>query len=457
MLKENAIKTATKFIIPALVFLILFPVYSRGVWELVFGLKKFFPYVMQFTAILAGISVLFFAKGNKLNPLEKDVSFWMLLFFFTVQIVSAVLTLSKAMYIQEVLIFCFIISFLLSVFMAGSLFSLKDTGRLNTLIRVLFIIGLINFIAAVLEQTAGALNWVTLEHYKKINWMSSIFNSGGFYMPFNLNIIRPTGITGSFLHFPLVMPLIGALTIRFEKNRVFKMIGFLFILIPFTSMSRSGMVIAFFILIALAIYGSRAFYHFIRQDIKKRYGYIIAAAAALLTIILIAVFVPAVNKIAGLIWLRVSDIGDMANTSRFKTWASHIGTYLKTNLVFGEYSGFSTNIVSNILGYNRLGEKNLFLGGVPESGLLSILVSFGMAGVLSYYGIFIVQIIKLFRKKELLLGFALLGAAVQTLFYQSVEVLPFMFTLALIPLCANSASPTDRKEQNAITTGELKP
>lgn len=444
MPENTPVKSFYRFIIPTLVFLLVLPVYSRGIWELVFNLKKFFPYVMQFVAVVAGMSVLVFLNRRSLPSFQKDVSFWFLVLFFIAEIVSAIITLSKAMYVQEVLVFCFIIAFLLTLFQAGGSFRLRGESQMKTLVRVLFVIGSVNLAAGVLEQLAGVMNWVTLEHYKKINWMSSIFNSGGFFMPFGLNIIRPTGITGSFLHFPLVMPVLGALVIRFEKSLVIRIFAFLFILIPFTSMSRSGMVLSTFILLALALQGIRTFCVFIAEDVQKRFGYIVGASALIVAAVLAVIFVPPLNKLAGLVWLRVSDFGDMSNTSRFKTWASHLQAYLKTNLIFGEYAGYSTNIVSNILGYNRLGGTVQLIGGVPESGVLSILIGTGLAGLITYYGVFIVQLTRLFRKKEFLLGSALLGATVQTFFYQSTEVLPFMFTLALIPLLANSAFNKDQ-------------
>ncbi len=101
-------------------------------------------------------------------------------------------------------------------------------------------------------------------------------------------------------------------------------------------------------------------------------------------------------------------------------------------------TGYFTNIVRNILGHSHLMELRPGTG-VAESGFLEILASYGFLGIISYYSVFILSFINIyFIRKEKFLGFVLLGAVIQTLFYQSIEVLPYIFTLSLIPLCANN-------------------
>lgn len=247
------------------------------------------------------------------------------------------------------------------------------------------------------------------------------------------------------LHYPIIMPLLGAVSARFGKDRFMKISGWIFLLSPFLTFSRSGMVLS---LIIIFLYGAYKIFCWFRDSIRSGRIRKNLKTAAIVTSIVAVLFSLSLlafegeRKFFATLADRVFAIRDTGNNSRLNTWGAIFRSFLDSNILFGEFAGTRTNIVRNILGKSGVANSLASGASVTESGFLEIMISFGLLGALFYYSIFILSIIRLlFGKKEHLLAFAMTGVMIQTFFYQSVEVLPFMFTAALLPLLASGKSP----------------
>lgn len=438
-------KKSIEIVIFIAFFSLIFLIYSRGLIEYLLH-NKAAGYLVQLVAVLffstivacmAGIKAIFLRLQN------NKVGFVLYALFIFVSIISIILTYLKAPYLLELLLFSGVLIFLLSIFIFYQVISMSDNIQ-QILYRTLFMSGIILFIFALIQyiivffglQANESLKWLAVLIYE-FPGHSSLAISGHV-------VSRPSSLTGSFLHFPLIICLIGIISYRFSKPVWKKAVSILFILTPFLIFSRSGMVIAGFTI-------SGYLFWVLIQKISKiltqapgiRKKYIIKSFLVLLFLLLICIIlfsIPVLKDYSIALFERIFNFHDTGNSIRYKTWAALISEFNKSILVFGEFTGMATNIIRNILGSSKLMDHSPFYLGVTESGFLEILTGFGLLGLLSYYGIWINAIIRLFRRCEALFAFSLIGALIQTLFYQSTEVLPFMFTLSLIPMMVNSKS-----------------
>jgi hypothetical protein len=275
-------------------------------------------------------------------------------------------------------------------------------------------------------------------------------NSHNYFYDGGRAIIRPASLTGSMLHFPILMSIIGAIILRFEKKLPLKILGFLFMLIPFLVFSRSGILISS---IACGAYALRWIITE-RNNIWKNLKQAILPVSILITAVVIisVIFSPLRNYLIAAFG-KIFTFHDISNNGRFIIWGKVLDLYSKTNIVIGEMTGYYSNIVKNILGYSKLLDRGSGIG-VTESGFLEILTSYGLFGVIAYYSAFTLSFIMIyFHKKEYFLAFVLLGVMIQTFFYQSIEVLPIVFTLSLLPMLARNAPVFDEKVPILSKTG----
>lgn len=410
--------------------IILFPIYSRGLFQYTLN-SKTIAYILQVVAIL--IFILYILISSTIN-IKKLNKFYIIssFSFFIIVVISSILTYLRFKEIDEIILFSGAMLFLFFIFIIMNLHQFKEECLTQFIVKSIFMIGSILFIYSIIEQSGILFK----SFHVALPGFSAHYGEGFF-------ITRPASLTGSMLHYPIIMPLIGVITLRYLKNIFCKIMGSFFLLAPFIVFSRSGILITsitvlpYFTYIIIQLITS--IFKGEKINIQKIRFYIIVSIPIIAAgIIIILLSKPIYNYII-LIIDRILAFNDTSNSSRFHIFNSTITTFLRSNLFFGEFTGMATNIVRNILGHSHLIEKTVFATGVTESGFLEILTSYGIFGVLCYYGTLLYTSFKLFYyQNEKLLSFALIGVIAQTFFYQSTEVLPFVFTFSLIPLLANN-------------------
>ena len=117
------------------------------------------------------------------------------------------------------------------------------------------------------------------------------------------------------------------------------------------------------------------------------------------------------------------DLKSSGNNSRIILWKKGISMWMNTNLFIGEYTGIITNSTANFGGIST----------VVESGLIQQLLNFGLIATISYY-INLCLIVKYTKKEFIILRSMAISCIIQTFIYQSIEVLPYMFILTLVPI-----------------------
>ena len=424
-------------ILTFLMSILFLTVYSRGLFELFFDKKT--AYLIQLSGVFLCLTIFILLSKFTFKEYNRVNLIFLSAFLITVA-VSSIITISKFNFISETLLFSGVIFFLYLIFIIMSMLKTDNDDFIKMIPYALFIAGLILFITAVFEQQ-NMLKFKIIEKYSNYKFYDYILPGGAHNIDFNY-VIRPASLTGSMLHYPIIMPIIGVITIRFIKNNIIKALGWVFLLVPFIAFSRSGIVISASVII---LYALLRFVIFIKNiKLKKvnwnnlRIFFVIMITVLLISSILILSSKQLSSYIFAIL-TKIFAFKDIGNTGRYNVWDSLIKSYLKTNLFLGEYAGAATNTAKNILGHNNLSQISPV--GIPESGFLQILVSFGAIGIITYYGPLLFGAAKtFFYRKERFLSFVLIGAIIQTLFYQSTEVLPYIFTISLIPFLANNAT-----------------
>jgi len=385
------------------VFALLFFLLGRGGIELV--LPKKLAIFLQFTALLSLSSLLFFKEARRFTEKEKP-----LLFFAA----------------------AFMLSLLLS---AGLTFILKDT--LEWIPLLLFFSGLLGlFLLMTRNFTEKELN---LPFEKALLFFGCFLFAVALGEQLTLYafegtgamvVIRPASLTGSFLHYPLVMTLIGFLLLQFslnEKRKGLLFLSLLFIISPFFYASRSGMVITL---------SSFAIYPFLIQPRRAMQ----ACALAFLLLFTVSSIAYGTyhafpkSKAHFLIErvITASQSKAVGNQIRIRTWKRVAKEWLASNWILGEETGKITNASTHTTGQARA-KRGLY--NVAESSPLQLLSNFGLLGLISFYGL-LLQIPRYIPKSQPWILAAFGGALLQTLIYQSIEVLSFMGLLFLFPFFA---------------------
>lgn len=240
------------------------------------------------------------------------------------------------------------------------------------------------------------------------------------------NFTRPPSLTGSMLHYPIIAALGSILVLDHalrcsDKRMLF--ISTVCAIGVLASYSRSGILI---LVVALLWVGFRF------SDRKN-----IGTLLVLITLTILGFGVTAYFSSELVIGyfdraFTMFDMSDNGNASRLETWLQALSIITSGPIWFSDTAGFYTNATAN---FNLSSE--LF---VAESSLLLFFLNFGViSGLLFYLSFFLFQ-----RSCKLsIAGFgALIAVMVQSLVYQSFEVLPFVFifsmTLALARPCRNS-------------------
>ena len=255
-----------------------------------------------------------------------------------------------------------------------------------------------------------------------------------FHLPFmelpGRSIIRPPSLTGSFLHFPLICGVLviclleGARALRWRYLYFASFLSFIGVLI---SGGRSGAVVI------VGAVGLFFLFEFFKRPAatKLKFGGMALAAASLIGALFAAgyQYIPLFQRIS-----KVWDLQDGGNVVRIGIWKQLFAYWLNTNLWFGEYTGMVGNATNNV---NGTGIDYSGSSLVAESGTLQQLINFGVFGLLFFYAVMLLAYPAIDKKCSFLRAL-FIAAMIQTLFYQSTEVLPYMAMLAFLPLFSRS-------------------
>lgn len=225
--------------------------------------------------------------------------------------------------------------------------------------------------------------------------------------------VRPAALTGSYLHYPLMIALICFAFLQSWVSTRTRWHGVVAVILAFAvvvSFSRSGMVI---------LAASVLCYSVMSPSVSQRIrvGFVLASAC-------VAIFLTFQGT---LYWNRyVGGLGVEAagNETRITNWYAGLEYWLDSPLLIGGYTGQFTNVTGNLGGDTA---------GVLESSLMQQLVSFGLVGTILFY-LLMAGVVLAVRPAHRWLRAGLIGAMLQTLVYQSIEVVPFMVLFALAPL-----------------------
>lgn len=122
------------------------------------------------------------------------------------------------------------------------------------------------------------------------------------------------------------------------------------------------------------------------------------------------------------------DTDSEGNPGRLRAWYNGIALWSEGILFVGDRTGVVTQTTARLLEGREMIQV--------ESGVLQQLINFGLLGLIAYYGLWL-AIYQAIDDRHIWLRGAVVGGAVQSFVYMSVEVVPFMITIAMLPLISD--------------------
>ncbi|CAB3704238.1 hypothetical protein [Paraburkholderia rhynchosiae] len=235
--------------------------------------------------------------------------------------------------------------------------------------------------------------------------------------------LRVPSLTGSYLHYPLFVSIVASLCgARYlvHKKVMSGLACAVLTACIFSALSRSGMLIIMG-MFALA---------FIQEPIRfltRNAKLIIAGLAACMAILVLggaggdggnSVTSVGTDRMIG-----AANLQSDGNDGRTEAWDKAVALALPVNAIAGSYFGLVTNAASDSV-------KNEF--GIVESSLLQQVLNVGVLGTIFYFGL-LISVTKLVSRRSKI-ALCVLAALFQSLFYQSIEVIPFVFVLMTLPV-----------------------
>lgn len=255
------------------------------------------------------------------------------------------------------------------------------------------------------------LDYVYLKNSVIIIFITLIFfgtlQSNGLlleYLPADSFLNRPSSITSSYLHYPILISTLSIIFLHiFTRSKssdyiylILYLVGFA---VVFIANSRYGMLQ---VVIGLFLISSR----------KKLFITLFAA------LIILYVFYKIDNSITERLFSAFS-IDSIGNNDRVNSWKNAVDQLSIFNIFLGDSFGLfsnSMNIFSNSISAKR----------VTESSILLLALNFGIIG-----GVYFLYLISTVYEKQTILFIILFFP---TLFYQSIEVIPFILIICLAPV-----------------------
>jgi hypothetical protein len=235
----------------------------------------------------------------------------------------------------------------------------------------------------------------------------------------DFGLVRPQSITGSYLHYPILLGIITSATfVRFYHEIRLKsfLIFFYFFLCLITTLSRSGMLILFIVIL----------YSVFKNLSVKKIFILISGICAIMALALVF------SDASDLIISRIGGSADLdsgGNNSRLFIWNKATEMMSAINFFAGSYFGLVTNSAPEEIKV-----------GVVESSLLQQILNLGLIASALYFMI-------LFNIKHIIspkYRIILIACLAQSLIYQSIEVIPYLFFMITLPIY------TRKKDENLI-------
>jgi hypothetical protein len=235
--------------------------------------------------------------------------------------------------------------------------------------------------------------------------------------------LRAPSLTGSYLHYPLFVSIAASLCgvdYLVRKNVLSGIACAVLSFAIFSALSRSGM------LIILGTFGL-AFLQGPIQFITRNAKLIVATVFATMAIMIFGVAVSSQNdsvvNVGTERMMGATDLQSDGNDGRTEAWEKAKSLALPANVVTGTYFGLVTNSAQDAV-------KQEF--GIVESSVLQQILNIGLMGAIFYYGV-LISVTKLVSS-ESRIALCVWAALFQTFFYQSIEVIPFVFILMTLPV-----------------------
>ncbi len=233
------------------------------------------------------------------------------------------------------------------------------------------------------------------------------------------DVIRPPSLTASYLHYPLVIAIATCnCYVAVTTGIRLAVIPMIFLaMVTFGSFSRSGMLILF------AAFGLSMLAN--RKQATRSLG--IFAGIFVLIIILGTQLDSDTLSILDRLTSSI-DIKSTGNDIRYGFWLEALKMLSPLNLLVGSYFGLVTNSAPDNI-------RDIY--GVVESSPLQQILNIGFVGTIIYYHTFY-RLIHGFSKHDHFSKYILAAAAVQSLFYQSIEVIPFLVMIITTAVLSSS-------------------
>ncbi|KXU90875.1 hypothetical protein CI15_02935 [Paraburkholderia monticola] len=235
--------------------------------------------------------------------------------------------------------------------------------------------------------------------------------------------LRAPALTGSYLHYPLFVAIAASLCgvdYLVRKNVLSGLACAVLSFAIFSALSRSGM------LIILGTFGL-AFLQGPIQFITRNAKLIIVTVFATMALMIFGVAISSQNdsvvNVGTERMMGATDLESDGNDGRTEAWEKAKSLAVPANLITGTYFGLVTNSAPDPV-------KQEF--GIVESSVLQQILNIGLMGAIFYFGV-LISVTKL-ASKESRISLCIWAALFQTSFYQSIEVIPFVFILMTLPV-----------------------
>ena len=239
------------------------------------------------------------------------------------------------------------------------------------------------------------------------------------------DMVRPSSTLGSMQHYAITLAILSFINLEFYLNNLklrYLLSGLIALFASLFSFTRSGAMI---IAIGFSLYFIVSLYRLLIYLKISRINLLFVIVFLVLSTTLLIFFNETVfiDRI-----LSSVNLNEAGNSIRLNWWKKGMELWKETNILFGSYSGYITNAT------NRLSAGNSF---VVESSLIQQLLNFGLIGCISFYILLILQFFCI-NNKHLFLRCCMIASILQTLVFQSIETIPFMVSLTLMPIISNN-------------------
>lgn len=225
-------------------------------------------------------------------------------------------------------------------------------------------------------------------------------------------LVRPSGLTGNYLHYPLFVAMLVFVFLELwtvRRRAVHGVLAGLFAVAVVLSFSRSGAMIL--------VLGCAA-YVFTTRRTATRIRYVYWGSGVVLVVAAVLAGTVYAERI-----LSSLSLDGAGNSTRVTKWFQAVELWTDSPLVIGGWTGMYTNVTENFGGGAT---------GVVESGFLQQLVSFGVLGAVLFY-LVLGQSVGAVDRTHAWLRAGLVGGVLESFVYQSIEVVPFMVLIVLAP------------------------